>query len=46
LCTVKAIPRLPEHCIAYAMMIEWNENFKRAIDKDSPIDMKWLCDSA
>lgn len=46
LCTVKETPRLPEHCIQYAMVIEWDENFDRAIDKDSPEDMQWLCDRA
>ncbi len=27
LCTVKEIPRQPEHCIQYAYMIEWPEHF-------------------
>lgn len=43
LCTVKEIPRQPEHCIQYAYMIEWPEHFKRAVDKDSPVDMQWIC---
>jgi len=27
-------------------MIQWNDNFKRGVDKDSPEDMKWICDKA
>jgi ubiquitin-activating enzyme E1 C len=46
LCTVKETPRQPEHCVIYAMEIEWPANFERAIDKDSPEDMQWLCDHA
>lgn len=46
LCTVKEIPRQPEHCIQYVMMIEWPDNFERGMDKDSPIDMQWVCDKA
>lgn len=46
LCTVKEIPRQPEHCIQYVTMIEWPEHFQRAMDKDSPEDMQWVCDRA
>jgi len=46
LCTVKEIPRQPEHCIQYAMMIEWPDNFDRGMDKDSPDDMKWIMERA
>ena len=46
LCTVKEIPRQPEHCIQYVMMIEWPENFERSMDKDSREDMQWVCDRA
>lgn len=46
LCTIKETPRLPEHCIQYAYIIEWPEHFQRAMDKDSPDDMKWVCDRA
>ena len=28
------------------MEIEWPNEFDRAIDKDSPTDMQWICDRA
>ena len=46
MCTVKEIPRQPEHCIQYALMIEWDANFKRKMDKDSPEDMNWIYERA
>ena len=47
LCTIKEIPRLPEHCIQYAFMVLWPEHFPdRAMDKDDPKDMQWVCDRA
>jgi ubiquitin-activating enzyme E1 C len=47
ICTVASTPRLPEHCIAYAMMIAWDrERMGQAINKDSPEDMKWLYEKA
>jgi ubiquitin-activating enzyme E1 C len=46
LCTVKEIPRQPEHCIQYVTMIQWHENFERPMDKDSPEDMQWVCERA
>ena len=27
LCTIKEIPRLPEHCIQYAMVVLWDQHF-------------------
>lgn len=46
-CTVKNIPRQPEHCIQYVMIMEWNEHHPdRAMDKDSPEDMMWVCERA
>jgi len=46
MCTVKETPRLPEHCIQYVMMIEWEKNFDRKMDKDDPKDMQWVCEQA
>ena len=46
LCTIAETPRLPEHCISYAQLVEWPKTNQRAIDTDSPEDMKWLFDVA
>ena len=48
MCTVRETPRLPEHCIQYAYVIEWEEVFgkNKAVDKDSPEDMQWICERA
>ena len=47
LCTIKETPRLPEHCIQYALVIEWEKySPQRPIDKDSPDDMMWICNKA
>ena len=47
MCTVRETPRLPEHCIQYAYVIEWEEHFgKKVVDKDSPTDMTWIFERA
>jgi ubiquitin-activating enzyme E1 C len=47
MCTIRETPRLPEHCIQYAFAISWEQTFgKKAIDKDSPVDMKWIYEKA
>lgn len=47
LCTIKSIPRLPEHCIQWVLVFQWPEmNSDRALDKDSPSDMKWVMEEA
>jgi ubiquitin-activating enzyme E1 C len=48
MCTIRETPRLPEHCIQYAYTISWEEAFgkKKKVDKDSPVNMKWIYDKA
>lgn len=47
MCTVRNTPRKPEHCIAYAFMVLWEQERKgEKLDKDDPDHMKWLFDKA
>lgn len=53
LCTIKAKPRLPEHCIQYAILVEWdNVKNKPGIrpdeqpDRDNPKHLKWIFEKA
>lgn len=47
LCTIASVPRLPEHCIAYAMDILWKkEKVGEKFDSDSMEDMTWVFEKA
>lgn len=47
LCTIAETPRLPEHCIEYALVIEWPKAFPHAkVDADKREDVMWLYNMA
>uniref|UniRef100_A0A0S1MIX8 NEDD8-activating enzyme E1 catalytic subunit n=1 Tax=Phakopsora pachyrhizi TaxID=170000 RepID=A0A0S1MIX8_PHAPC len=47
ICTIANTPRLPEHCIEWASVLEWPKVFKDLkLDGDNPDHIQWLFDQA
>ncbi|KAJ3136092.1 hypothetical protein HDU90_003495 [Geranomyces variabilis] len=47
MCTIANTPRLPEHCIEWASVLEWPRTFPdKKLDGDDPGHIKWLLDQA
>ncbi|KAK4050171.1 NEDD8 activating enzyme [Microbotryomycetes sp. JL201] len=47
ICTIANTPRLPEHCIEWASILEWPKVFKdKKLDNDDPEHIQWLFDKA
>jgi ubiquitin-activating enzyme E1 C len=48
ICTIANTPRLPEHCIEWASILEWPRVFgsDKKMDKDDPDTIQWLLDTA
>ncbi|KTW31804.1 NEDD8-activating protein UBA3 [Pneumocystis jirovecii RU7] len=47
ICTIINTPRLPEHCIQWALIIEWPRIFpNKLIDNDNPEHIKWIYETA
>ncbi|KAJ3226188.1 hypothetical protein HK099_005414 [Clydaea vesicula] len=47
ICTIANTPRLPEHCIEFASVLEWPKHFPDTkIDGDDPTHIKWLLNTA
>ena len=47
LCTLAETPRLPEHCVEWASILQWPENFPDTkLDGDNPEHIKWVFQKA
>eukprot|EP00658_Telonema_sp_P-2_P047899 TRINITY_DN36467_c0_g1_i2.p1 TRINITY_DN36467_c0_g1~~TRINITY_DN36467_c0_g1_i2.p1 ORF type:complete len:445 (+),score=120.25 TRINITY_DN36467_c0_g1_i2:60-1394(+) len=49
LCTIKNTPRIPEHCIMYALEVMWKNEMPFgdiAVDTDDSTHMMWICEKA
>jgi ubiquitin-activating enzyme E1 C len=46
ICTIANTPRLPEHCIEWASVLEWPKVFKEKLDTDDPNHIEWLYQQA
>lgn len=47
ICTIANTPRLPEHCIEWASVLEWPRMFKdKKLDTDDPEHIEWLFQKA
>ncbi|KNZ54863.1 uncharacterized protein VP01_282g7 [Puccinia sorghi] len=47
ICTIANTPRLPEHCIEWASVLEWPRVFKdKKLDTDNPDHIQWLYEQA
>ena len=47
ICTIANTPRLPEHCIEWASVLEWPKSFPdRPVDGDDPEHITWLFQTA
>ncbi|CAG8847671.1 2101_t:CDS:2, partial [Gigaspora margarita] len=43
ICTIANTPRLPEHCIEWASVIQWpKEHEGKKMDTDDPTHIQWL----
>ena len=47
ICTIANTPRLPEHCIEWASVLEWPRvHAGKKLDKDDPEHVQWVLDTA
>ncbi|XP_055378804.1 nedd8-activating enzyme E1 catalytic subunit [Condylostylus longicornis] len=48
LCTIANTPRLPEHCIEFVKIIQWEKEnpFGTALDGDDPVHVTWVYEKA